>query len=613
MKKRFYPFSLYFFLLLACPTFSPVNVAGASFFSTFKTICLSYLMISPMQNTHVKGIESTLQNFDGPPYHYYEGIDKASDGYFAGGISRSQGQQNKLVSVDYDHEFNINWIGYFGSSGRNDGKDSTIAINGDRLVCGDTSQYGQGNYDIAIVRYSPTGNLTWAKTMGTNRRENCNGIAPTSDNGCAIVGYASDRTYSSSSRDMLVAKLDASGNATWTTILSTSRNFYGKAVTESRDGHIVALGDGRYPSTYHIIIAKFDGTNGTLIWKRNIPWSSNQIAQGIIATEDGGVLVQGYGYRYDSAFSFSLNTVYAEINSTGGLQYMYALGDTINTYYYGQDIKFGLNNTFAITGYSVKSNLYNPFLALFDVHDGNLTLAKRVVSNQRDQIRALVGDQNGDFVTVGYTKRGASSFYYNGLLLKWQSDNVSSDCSEAFELKRIDLSSIDYDDASFLTAALIPYTTVTIPSPDYTLDTYTNQTKHCLITLPPSQSPTHSPTPVPTSSPTQEPTLLPTTSPTQEPTQAPTQDPTFIPTHSPSQRPSKAPTTLPTNQPTNITQEPTENPAGRLEGNNNDCILGTDPQRCISSKEVVAIIFVVPIILIGAPLVGWAVFRRLKP
>ena len=625
MKKRLSPYSLYFYLLFVFTTFSPAKVAGSSLCAIFKTICLGYFMMAPMKNTHVQGIESTIKSFDGPPYHYYEGITKTPEGYFASGTSRASGQQNKLVAVDYDEKLNIKWISYFGDNGINQGQSAVIAIDGDRLSSGYTYEYGGGNSDCLILRYNKTGELKWAKTMGTNRREMCYDITPTSDNGCAIVGYASDRTYSSSSSDILIGKLDEQGNSNWTAILATSRSFYGRAVTESKDEHILVAGYGYYSSKYHIIIAKFDSTNGTVLWKHNIPWTSGQYPRGIIPTEDGGVVVAGYGYRYDPDFSFSLSAAYLKINSTGGLQYMYALSDTVNSYYYGFGIAPGLNNTFAITGYSYKSGHYHPFLALFDAHNGNLTLAKHVINSQVEFLNAVTMDEGGDFVGIGYTKRGSSSYYYNGFLVKWQSDNVSSDCSEAFELKKIDLSSIEYGDASFLTAVIIPYEATTIPLPDYMMGIYTNQTTHCMITLSPTVSPTYSPTLLPTTSPTKDPTLLPTNLPTVSPSLSPSKSPSISPTHSPTVEPthgptmlptripSKSPTTRPTSNPTKITQGPTQSPAAGLGVDTNDCILGTDPEKCISSKGVVAIIFVVPLILIGGPFVGWAIFRKLKP
>src|SRR5436190_20577711 len=66
--------------------------------------------------------------------------------YNAGGANDDMG-----ISIAIDNSGNSYVTGYFGSPS---------------ITFGSTTLTNAGNYDIFIVKYSPTGNVLWAKSVG---------------------------------------------------------------------------------------------------------------------------------------------------------------------------------------------------------------------------------------------------------------------------------------------------------------------------------------------------------------------------------------------------------------------------------------------------------------
>jgi hypothetical protein len=127
------------------------------------------------------------------------------------GQTNSYGAGNyDMVLVKYDASGNLSWNKTWGGTGTDQGNSLVQTSDGGYAVTGYTQSYGAGNYDMFIVKYDASGNLSWNKTWGGTSTEYSQSLVQTSDGGYAVAGYT--LSYGAGGYDMLLVKYDASGN-----------------------------------------------------------------------------------------------------------------------------------------------------------------------------------------------------------------------------------------------------------------------------------------------------------------------------------------------------------------------------------------------------------------
>ncbi|MGD0710754.1 MAG: SBBP repeat-containing protein, partial [Bacteroidales bacterium] len=162
----------------------------------------------------------------------------------AGGIQDDEGN-----AITADAAGNIYAAGYFTSP--------AITFGNVTLTNSDSAGNTLNAY---IVKYSPLGNVIWARTINNNGSGYANGITTDSHSNVYVTGgYYSDTLYFGVSTlidfggdDVFVAKFDSSGNALWAQGAGGSAADYGNSVATDTSGNIFITG------TYTSSIITFD-------------------------------------------------------------------------------------------------------------------------------------------------------------------------------------------------------------------------------------------------------------------------------------------------------------------------------------------------------------------
>ncbi len=230
--------------------------------------------------------------------------------------------QYYLVKCDSDG--NVLWAVESDGLGNMDGRSVATDESGNIIVTGwfDGSDITFGSFtlpnagsfssDIFIVKYNTNGTPVWAKTVGGNGYEITSGIAADNDGNIYITGYYESSTLSigstnltnMGSRDMFVAKYDASGNPVWANSANGSCDDTGNGITVDANGNVWVTGSSCSETLnigtmvfngndYNkVVVAKYDAA-GNLTWA-NI-YSSDDNAEGysITADQKGNVFIAG--------------------------------------------------------------------------------------------------------------------------------------------------------------------------------------------------------------------------------------------------------------------------------------------------------------------------------
>lgn len=188
--------------------------------------------------------------FGGTEYDKVESIQQTSDGgYVAAGRTGSFSEDSQDFWVlKLDSEGQQVWSNTFGGSPLGDYAFFVQQTSdGGYVTVGNTLSYGEGQADVWVVKLDASGSQEWAKTFGGARWDSGRYVQQTSDGGYIVAGDTD--TYSSAEfdDDLLLLKLDSSGNQTWMKTYGEEQGEGASCVRQTSDGgYIVAGGTGSY-------------------------------------------------------------------------------------------------------------------------------------------------------------------------------------------------------------------------------------------------------------------------------------------------------------------------------------------------------------------------------
>jgi hypothetical protein len=238
-----------------------------------------------------------------------EAITQAADGgvVISGTISRmgmEPGMYAFLTKLNSSGAF-VWSKGWHGSSSNNS-YDMTGTNDGGYVMAGYTTA-GTGS-DAFLVKFDSSGNIAWNRTWGiAGSNSAAYSVTQVSDDGYVITGYNDE----SSNNTAFLAKFDSLGNFVWDKAWGGSSSDVFNSIVGTDDGGVVAVG---YTSSYgsgsdDVLIAKFD-SSGNIVWNKTWGGISNERAESVVETSDGGYVLTGMNMamvKFDSAGDFSWN------------------------------------------------------------------------------------------------------------------------------------------------------------------------------------------------------------------------------------------------------------------------------------------------------------------
>ena len=149
------------------------------------------------------------------------------------------------------------------------------------------------------------GQLAWAKTFGGSLEDKANSVVATPDGGVLVVGYTKsnngDVIKTHAGADVLITKIDASGNTVYSKTIGGSLDDFGYSIIRTSDNNYVISGysgsaDFDVPSNqgFHDFYIVKINENADIIWSKSYGFSSHDHAHKIIQTQDGGFFVAGF-------------------------------------------------------------------------------------------------------------------------------------------------------------------------------------------------------------------------------------------------------------------------------------------------------------------------------
>jgi hypothetical protein len=193
---------------------------------------------------------------------------------------------------DQEDDSSITFMKTFGDNRPDIGKSIRQISDGAYILCGATFPPGKSNWDVLLIKVNDSGELAWSRSFGGSESDQGEYVRQTEDGGYIITGV----THSYGSDEIILIKTNTSGNPAWT---KTYRGIAGCCVQQTDDqGYIVVATTepiviSEMTSATNVLLIKTDAMGDT-VWTKSLGESGRkEHGRSVQQTADGGYIVLG--------------------------------------------------------------------------------------------------------------------------------------------------------------------------------------------------------------------------------------------------------------------------------------------------------------------------------
>lgn len=321
------------------------------------------------------------------------------DGYLIVGSTKSfgDGQQDAYV-MKTDKFGNKVWSATYGGR-QDDTVNAVVATDDGFMLAGTTSSFGNRAQSIYMAKIFSNGSLAWQHGYYSDWDDYYNGesIVKISDDNFLVVGTEDHVKFFNSEVNIYANAINIKGQRNGIKRYGGDEVDRAKSVIKVKDGYVIAgLTDSWTHGREDAYVVKIDN-NGDRVWHNAFGFRYDEVANQVIATQDGGYITVG---TTDSDISNQKDIYIVKIDANGNRQWHYHYGS--------REIEEGfgiveVNDGYVIAGYTKDTSNYDKDAYLLKIdRDGNILWAKKYGGSKDDEARAIAKVDDG-FVITGYT------------------------------------------------------------------------------------------------------------------------------------------------------------------------------------------------------------------
>lgn len=204
----------------------------------------------------------------------------------------------------------------WGGKYNDEAKSLALAADGGLWIAGYTESAGAGDWDGLLMRTTPCGEVTWARTYGAKKKDVLHGVIATTGGGAAAVGVS----YSFKGFvEAWLVRVNDGGGLVWAASYGGDGFDQASALTETNDGDFVVLGETYNfgpgtPDAHNMMLLRVSGKDGKIMWEQTLGGGTDGDAGFALLRTDAGagnILVAGatesYGQGRDDVWITKLD------------------------------------------------------------------------------------------------------------------------------------------------------------------------------------------------------------------------------------------------------------------------------------------------------------------
>jgi uncharacterized delta-60 repeat protein len=238
------------------------------------------------------------QTWGGSVQDEAQGVSVADDGsIFVTGETASFGAGSFDVFIlKYSPDGNLLWKKTWGGTGDDYGMDLCLDDNGNIYLTGYTDSF-HPPFDLALLKYSPEGELLWQKTWGGSSTEG--GCALAVDGSGSIFVTGSTNSFGEYSPDVILLKYSADGEILWQQTWGGTRNCdWGEGICVDDTGKVYITGvTERFSDNDEDLLLLEYSTGGELLWQGVWGRGEADIGNSIAVDRKGRIYIAGQTYH----------------------------------------------------------------------------------------------------------------------------------------------------------------------------------------------------------------------------------------------------------------------------------------------------------------------------
>ena len=334
-------------------------------------------------------------------YHVQQTTD---GGYIISGTTFSFGNGNYDVwLIKTDGNGNELWNKTYGGTSEERGYSVQQSSEGGYIISGITSSFGNGNYDVWLIKTDGNGNEIWNKTFGGTNYDESISVQQTSDGGYIISGTTF--SFGNGATNIYLIKADGNGNEIWNKTFGGTSNNWSYSVQQSTDGGYIIIG---YTNSFgngdaDVYLIKTDGS-GNELWSKTFGGTNDDGGTSVQQTTDGGYIVTGYT---KSSGNGDADVYLIKTDGSGNELWNKTFGGTYEDG--GFDVQQTADGGYIITGKTLYAGSVNSDLYLIKTDgNGNVSSIFNIPSSSKRKLKRIVdilgketiSDQSNLFIEI---------------------------------------------------------------------------------------------------------------------------------------------------------------------------------------------------------------------
>ncbi len=220
-------------------------------------------------------------------------VDSSANIYLTGHTSSSGAGGNDVFLLKFASDGGLLWRKTWGGAGEDIASSLAVSLAGSVYVTGYTTSFGAGGPDVFLLKYDPAGSLVWQRIWGGPDADFGSGVATDFAENIYLTGYTN--SFGSGLEDVLLLKFSPAGDLVWAKLWGGAGDdvAFGVSTNPSGDIHVTGYTTSVDAGKKEIFLLRF-GSTGELEWEQTLTSMNGAEGRAVIADALGGVLGVGY-------------------------------------------------------------------------------------------------------------------------------------------------------------------------------------------------------------------------------------------------------------------------------------------------------------------------------